>query len=126
MGTSTPWGKADYSKQEAPGIMRYTTPGHGGYHLSATRWAELRRVLPHFRPWAGDQWLEEDCDWAAAVMVWPELFTANQCAHAVWMYESWCRREGREGQVEGYEHTDNARRLYARAEPVLQAEKETA
>jgi hypothetical protein len=69
MGTSTPWGTADHSERLAVGIMQYSTPGHGGIHLSKTR----QEAMPvAFRTDGG--WYEEDCDWALVAVVWPEAF----------------------------------------------------
>ena len=72
--TDSPWGRPDFQKEIAPGIVKLSTPSHGGYHLSAERWAELVRLMPRFLSWTGAQWLEEDCDWAAVPACWPEFF----------------------------------------------------
>lgn len=58
MGTKTPWGISDYTTKIAPGIISYSTPSHGGIHLSPTRLKEMPEVL---RLESG--WYEEDCDW---------------------------------------------------------------
>lgn len=73
---NTPWGIADYVKELADGILSIGTPSHGGLKLSADRWKQLKKALPYFSPYNGNTyWLEEDCDWAAAAIVWPELFS---------------------------------------------------
>lgn len=76
MATSTPWGPAQQSRKIAPGIMEYSTAGHGGIHLSESRLAQLpegaRKPM-----WAGRGWYEEDCDWAVPFLSFPAEFEAN-------------------------------------------------
>lgn len=69
MGTSTPWGTADHSERLAVGIMSYSTPGHGGIHLSKARQEAMPVALR-----VDGGWYEEDCDWALPAVVWPEAF----------------------------------------------------
>jgi hypothetical protein len=70
MGTNTPWGVADHAEQIAIGIMSYSTPSHGGIHLSPARQA----MIPDYMR-RNDGWYEEDCDWALVATVFPEYFT---------------------------------------------------
>ncbi len=70
----TPWGPSQTVRELAPGIVDVTTSSHGGLRLSPSRWAELRAHFPRFKSFAGPHWLEEDCDYMAAVSIWPELF----------------------------------------------------
>ncbi len=72
MGTWTPWGQADYTKQIARGIVSYSTPGHGGIHVSPTKQAKMPEAL---RIESG--WYEEDCDWALVALAFPEYFIAE-------------------------------------------------
>jgi hypothetical protein len=72
---TTPWGVAQTVKEIAYGITDYSTASHGGIGLSPERWRELKAKLPLFESWAGENWLEEDSDWSAAALVWPEYFT---------------------------------------------------
>lgn len=69
MGTSTIWGTADCSMKIARGIVSYSTPSHGGFHLSPTRQAEMPEVLK-----IESGWYEEDCDWCLVVMAFPQFF----------------------------------------------------
>ncbi len=69
MPTNTPWGLSQFSKSLAPGIMSYTTAGHGGIHLSPVR----NMVVPKYMRRA-DGWYEEDSEWAIAGAVFPEAF----------------------------------------------------
>lgn len=71
---TTPWGESQSWKRVAEGIAAVTTAGHGGLFLSVERWAELKKAMPKFRSFAGEQWLEEDCDACAAVILWPAEF----------------------------------------------------
>ena len=63
--TYTPWGPSDSATTLARGIVDYTTPSHGGIHLSDARRVELTRMFPKrigVPPFGA--WYEEDCDWA--------------------------------------------------------------
>lgn len=85
---NTPWGTSQTVKQIAPGLLTVTTAGHGGLCLSAPRWLELRGKFP-FRSYAGECWLEEDCDYCFAVIVWPECFSPEGVAAAVRMVNTY-------------------------------------
>ena len=85
MRQHTPWGLADHHERLAPGIDSYSTPSHGGYHLDATRVATMPEALRTMgRPdGIGGRWYEEDCDWSAVALAWPELFPPEAQAHAL-------------------------------------------
>jgi hypothetical protein len=71
----TPWGTADFATEYAPGITFFETPGHGGFCLSPERNAEVLAKFPGFRPFSGAVgWYEEDCDWSAVALTFPDLF----------------------------------------------------
>lgn len=72
--TNTPWGTPEIQSTIGPGIILVSTARHGGLYLDENRWAELVKTLPEFRSFAGDYWLEEDCDFTVAVILWPDLF----------------------------------------------------
>lgn len=74
---ATPWGNADHVCEVAEGVYRVDTPSHGGYWLSAARWSEFKTAFPKFQSFTGPQWLEEDCDWCAVFVMWPELAIAD-------------------------------------------------
>ena len=80
MATSTPWGTADHAEHIARGIVWYTTPSHGGYHISPGRMKEMPDVLRRIGMNDGDggAWFEEDCDWAAVEVTWPEECGASK------------------------------------------------
>lgn len=74
----TPWGLADSCKAVAPGIAFFSTPSHGGYRLSPERNAAVLAKLPGFQTFCGvPGWYEEDCDWAAVALTFPEYFPAE-------------------------------------------------
>ena len=80
---NTPWGPSDHQTHVAPGIVFHSTPSHGGYHLDAKRNAQVLAKFPGFRTFCGSVgWYEEDCDWAAVALTFPDLFTAENLAHA--------------------------------------------
>lgn len=83
MSRETPWGPAQDARQIAPGIIVYSTAGHGGIHLSAERMAFLPGPIRAFRTWAGLGWFEEDCDASLVILSFPDLFPARQVASAV-------------------------------------------
>ncbi|WP_435008034.1 DUF7007 domain-containing protein [Tundrisphaera lichenicola] len=70
----TPWGAAQTSHELAPGIVRHDTASHGGYYVSPERVAEMPKPLRDFKPFAGPNWYEEDCDWCIVVLAFPKLF----------------------------------------------------
>ena len=79
----TPWGQSQEQKHIAPGLIWVSTASHGGYYVSDTRWREIETMFPTFSSYAGHQWLEEDEDWAVAVLVWPSLFSAQEIYNAL-------------------------------------------
>lgn len=73
---TTPWGVPDLCQVFLPGICLYHTPGHGGFHLSSTRMAQLPKALSSFPTFNGHVgWFEEDCDWCYAVLGFPRVFS---------------------------------------------------
>lgn len=77
MVQSTPWGHPDTVKEIAPGITFYSTPSHGGYHLSPARIASMPKPLRDFQPFAGPSWYEEDCDWSIVALAFPQFFPSE-------------------------------------------------
>lgn len=70
----TPWGLADHVTEIAPGIVSYSTPSHGGIHLSDARLAAMPKLLRELKTWAGPGWYEEDCDWSVVALAFPQFF----------------------------------------------------
>lgn len=84
MSKSTPWGPSQHQKQAAPGIVFYSTAGHGGFHLSASRMMEFRQVFPAFQTWASGPWFEEDADYSMVVLAFAHnVFNDEQVRDAV-------------------------------------------
>lgn len=80
---STPWGPAQHTAVIAPGIVSYSTAGHGGIWLDA-RHEEMRKErFPSFRPFTSDQWYEEDQDWAIVALTFPQFFDAQDLRAAI-------------------------------------------
>lgn len=77
----TPWGIAQTRQEVAEGINIYSTASHGGIHLSTERWNQFKKRFPHFESWAGNHWLEEDCDMICAAAAFPEEFKAAGLGH---------------------------------------------
>ena len=84
VSTSTPWGKADMVTRFAPGINFYSTPGHGGFHLSA----KLNKLVPielRQQSWGGlglKGWYEEDCDAYIVIVTFSQHFTTEEVTNA--------------------------------------------
>ena len=74
---NTPWGPSQGAVRYSEGVVFHSTSGHGGFHLSADRNAQ---VLPLLRAAGG--WYEEDAAWAAVATAWPDLFTRLECRQA--------------------------------------------
>lgn len=88
---NSPWGRVQHSRQVCPGVIEVSTASHGGLHLSAERWSKLSDTFPTFKPYAGQPWLEEDCDCVLATLLWPDecaaygdfsIYTACRIARA--------------------------------------------
>lgn len=95
MATSTPWGTADSSKKYARGIIFYTTPSHGGFHVSKTLNASMPSYLRQ-----EDGWYEEDCEWAKVVTAFPGFFDIKMQLEAErtlrnWYPDAWEHIHGR-------------------------------
>ena len=88
MATTTPWGPAQTADKVAPGIMFYTTAGHGGVHLSAGRQAKV----PAYMQCEGG-WYEEDCDWCIPAIVfadeWNKWSKHADCEQAKSTLRNW-------------------------------------
>jgi hypothetical protein len=79
----TPWGHPDSVREIAPGIIHYETPSHGGFWLSPERVAEMPPCLRAFKPFAGANWYEEDCDWSIVALAFPQYFRDDAIAAAL-------------------------------------------
>ena len=80
---SSPWGAVQSQNLRAPGLVFVSTASHGGYNLSAERWTYLMREMPDFQSFAGESWLEEDCDALAVYVLWPDEFEPAAVFYAV-------------------------------------------
>ena len=67
---STPWGPSQGAVRYGEGVVFHSTSGHGGFHLSAKRNANVHPLLR-----GAGGWYEEDAAWAAVATAWPDLFT---------------------------------------------------
>ena len=83
VAAETPWGPAQTSKEIASGIVRHDTASHGGYYVSPERVAEMPKPLRDFKPWAGSNWYEEDCDWCIVALAFPQFFPADSIPAAL-------------------------------------------
>lgn len=74
---STPWGDADEVKELAPGIRWVSTPGHGGFLVSASAWAQMpARLASIGQRWGAGAAFEEDAAWCAVLLAFPSLATS--------------------------------------------------
>lgn len=85
----TPWGFPDASVRYAEGIICYSTPSHGGFHIDEERLASMPAALRN-----DDGWFEEDREWAKVATAYPDLFTDYERNHAErtlrdWMPDAW-------------------------------------
>ena len=67
---STPWGPSQGALRYGEGVVFHSTSGHGGFHLTPDRNAQVHPLLR-----AAGGWYEEDAAWAAVATAWPDLFT---------------------------------------------------
>lgn len=83
--TETPWGPSSETETTviADGIISYTTPSHGGFHLSEARQKVIQKRFPDFKTFGnGTAWFEEDCDAAVVMVAFPEAFSETNVKHA--------------------------------------------
>lgn len=80
----TPWGWPDRCVCFGDGIICYTTPSHGGFHVDPERLAIMPAVLRN-----ADGWFEEDCEWAKVATAFPALFTDYERKHAEKTLRDW-------------------------------------
>ncbi|WP_420404216.1 DUF7007 domain-containing protein [Nisaea sp.] len=80
----TPWGKADYEKVYAEGIVFYGTPSHGGFKLDRERNAKVHPALRE-----RDGFYEEDCAWAKVAFTFPDVFSEKDREAAIRTLKEW-------------------------------------
>lgn len=80
----TPWGTADSVKVVAEGITAVSTPGHGGYKLSAKR----NKMVPEALREKGG-WYEEDCKYAVVLVTFPEHYEPKEVESARATLKDW-------------------------------------
>jgi hypothetical protein len=67
------------------------TPSHGGFYVDEERLKQMPEVLALMGepgPSCG-RWFEEDCDWAAVAIAFPDRFEADYVAAAWKTLERW-------------------------------------
>ncbi|MFD6093451.1 DUF7007 domain-containing protein [Oerskovia sp. NPDC060338] len=79
LGSRSPWGEIDWVTPVAPGIIRVSTPGHGGVKLSELR---NRQIAPALRNASG--WYEEDCEAYVPTGTFPRAFAAANGPSSAW------------------------------------------
>ena len=100
--THTPWGKPNYSVEQGPGIVYYSTPSHGGYWLSRHREKQRRCRFPTFNTFAGGPWYEQDQDAAILALTFPDYFEADALRNATRAVRAFARRPGHTIAVRGW------------------------
>lgn len=80
----TPWGKADYEKVYAEGIVFYGTPSHGGFKLDRERNAKVHPALRE-----RDGFYEEDCAWAKVAFTFPDVFSEKDREAVIRTLKEW-------------------------------------
>lgn len=73
----TPWGRADTAVDIGMGIMRVSTPSHGGFAVPPS----VLRIMPGLLV-NRDGWYEEDCEWSKVAVAFPHLFSRDDFAKA--------------------------------------------
>ena len=87
MAKQTPWGPSQSADEQGPGVVFYSTAGHGGYHVTGAAAERMRRDFPEV--WASDDayapdgWFEEDCGWCAVALCFPGYFDGQALGHAI-------------------------------------------
>ena len=75
------------SERIADGITWYSTPSHGGFHLSPER---MQSMPEHLRAcsFTMNAFFEEDTSWCAVVLAFPECFPENDRKVAELTYDT--------------------------------------
>lgn len=74
----TPWGQSDGQVTPIKGITLYSTPRHGGIHLSPERIKQLPQYVTKESNFSHSlTWWEEDCDWAIIAVVFEDELRAS-------------------------------------------------
>ena len=85
----TPWGQSQQQTTWAPGIIDYSTAGHGGVYLDKERQAQLPDWA-RINNWVGThQWWEEDEDWCVPFLAFLDDIRAYAAEHPD---EWWAKR----------------------------------
>lgn len=79
----SPWGQPHSTKMQAPGVWCITTASHGGFYVAPEILATFPPAIRAFKPWAGEGWFEEDCDWALVALALPSAFDGRSIHHAI-------------------------------------------
>lgn len=114
----TPWGPAQIAKEIAPGITSVSTASHGGFILSPERLAALPQPLRAIKPWAGEGYYEEDCDWAIVVAGFWQYFDEHG---AYFAYET--MRSEQAGALGAYCASPEGKSFAARHDDFYEANK---
>ena len=83
----TPWGPAQHQVVIRGGVevlLRfYSTASHGGYEICVAGRRLLGDELAAIKPFAGEGWYEEDCDWMILALGIPDAFEPAAVYRAV-------------------------------------------
>ena len=99
----TPWGPAHHRRDYAEGITFFSTSSHGGFRVSAARLTQMHAALRECTSFDlasdGVGWFEEDIDWCAVALAFPEHFPAEHLTSAEstlkdWRPDQWERLHG--------------------------------
>lgn len=108
----TPWGTADHVETYDNGVVRVSTPSHGGMFCNP----ELNERVPEPLRNA-DGWYEEDLDAHCVVVAFPECFGAEDVEQATKVIRDWYpeRYEAWTGQPATPENSHKAAEKHFRA-----------
>ena len=87
--TGTPWGGPTTAEEFAPGIVRFSTPSHGGFWLDDKAMEKMPGTCKSGALFAGAPWFEEDIDWSWVALTYPELFPRAHVEAARRTFEGW-------------------------------------
>ncbi len=87
VGTTTPWGNADFAYIYTEDVVSFATPSHGGFRVPnaiVATWPDEFQNQNHYGGMDHKySWFEEDCEWSIPVLAMPGLAKAisdrNDC-----------------------------------------------
>lgn len=95
----TPWGFAESETYYGRGLVFYSTPSHGGFHVAPWLLKNMPEPYRSHTPFCGQPgWYEEDCDWAVVALAFPQFFTQEELESARRTWQGMIERKAQDAK----------------------------